>query len=318
MGGVPDLIRQYARAREDQADAIFDECLHIADQYEQAAEQLAGTDHINRARLRIDTRKWMAGSSDPRNTARSLTWKFQVTRKTRLQLLNASSLTRKLRIDTARAFVPLLEPARYKGAFGGRGSGKSHFFAERLIEDALRWPGVAGEGQRALCFREIQKSLKESAKFLIENKLHTFGLSERDGFRVFTDRIQTPGDGLIAFAGMQDHTADSIKSYEGFHKAWGAAIWIAQSVGQKLLVLDYYEAVGQPLDAHVNWLRATGYDGTQCVLPHDGGNSTWAGRMSDALEEAGFPSYVVKKSGHWGSTATYRSCAPTIRQYLVC
>ena len=39
-----------------------------------------------------------------------------------------------LRIQTPEVFEPLLEPSRYKGAWGGRGSGKSHFFAELLIE----------------------------------------------------------------------------------------------------------------------------------------------------------------------------------------
>ncbi|WP_248431325.1 phage terminase large subunit, partial [Escherichia coli] len=43
---------------------------------------------------------------------------------------------------------------------------------------------------------------------------------ERDGFKVFKEIIQTPGDGVIIFQGMQDHTADSIKSLEGFHRAW--------------------------------------------------------------------------------------------------
>jgi phage terminase large subunit len=47
-----------------------------------------------------------------------------------------------LQIKTARAFVPLLEPARYKGAHGGRGSGKSHFFAEMLVDDHYRLPGL--------------------------------------------------------------------------------------------------------------------------------------------------------------------------------
>lgn len=126
-----------------------------------------------------------------------------------------------LQIPTAEVFEPLLEPARYKGAWGGRGSGKSHFFAEDLIDHAVRWPSTAGEGLRCLCFREIQKSLKESAKYLIESKIRKFGLGEADGFKVYTDRIATPGDGVIAFTGMQDHTADSVKSYEGFHIAWG-------------------------------------------------------------------------------------------------
>ena len=60
------LSDQYARAREVQADALFDDCLSIADQYDQAKENLEGTDHIQRAKLRIDTRKWMAGKLRPK------------------------------------------------------------------------------------------------------------------------------------------------------------------------------------------------------------------------------------------------------------
>jgi hypothetical protein len=41
-----------------------------------------------------------------------------------------------MKIDTAKAFMPLLEPARDKGAWGGRGSGKSHFMVEALVEQA--------------------------------------------------------------------------------------------------------------------------------------------------------------------------------------
>jgi phage terminase large subunit len=69
-----------------------------------------------------------------------------------------------LRIDTAAVFEPLLAPARYKGAHGGRGSGKSHFFAGKLIEDALTEPGDCGEGLRAVCIREVQKDLAQSSK----------------------------------------------------------------------------------------------------------------------------------------------------------
>lgn len=62
-----EFAARYARAREVQADKLFAECLEIADQYDAAAEKLeGGTDHINRARLRIDTRKWMAGKLRPK------------------------------------------------------------------------------------------------------------------------------------------------------------------------------------------------------------------------------------------------------------
>lgn len=126
----------------------------------------------------------------------------------------------KLVIDTAEVFLPLLKPARYKGAHGGRGSGKSHVFAEMMIEDALAAPGEMGEGLRGVCIREVQKTLKESAKRLLETKLTAFGLGEKDGFKVFDAVIKTPGDGTIIFQGMQDHTAESIKSLEGFQRAW--------------------------------------------------------------------------------------------------
>jgi phage terminase large subunit len=126
----------------------------------------------------------------------------------------------KLVLDTAEAFLPLLEPARYKAAYGGRGSGKSHFFAELLIEDSLREPGNYGEGLRSVCIREVQKDLAQSSKLLIESKLSAFGLTEADGFKVFRDVIETPGDGLMIFKGMNDYTADSVKSLEGFRRAW--------------------------------------------------------------------------------------------------
>jgi phage terminase large subunit len=124
-------------------------------------------------------------------------------------------LTQSLQLPTARAFKPLLEPARYKAAHGGRGSGKSHFFADLLIEDSLYEKGL-----RSVCIREVQKSLKDSAKRLIEDKLGEHNLGEADGFKVFREVIQTPGDGVITFQGMQDHTAESIKSLEGFKRAW--------------------------------------------------------------------------------------------------
>lgn len=134
-----------------------------------------------------------------------------------------------LQIPTARVFRPLLEPARYKGAWGGRGSGKSHFFGGLLVEDHL-----AERGMLSVCIREVQKSLAKSSKQLIEGKLRAFGLGDADGFKVFREVIETPGDGMIAFQGMQDHTAESVKSLEGFKRAW---IEEAQSLSHRSLTL---------------------------------------------------------------------------------
>lgn len=334
-----------------------------------------------------------------------------------------------LQIPTAEVFEPLLEPSRYKGAWGGRGSGKSHFFAGMLIEDSL-----AEKGLLSLCVREVQKSLQQSAKRLIEAKLADFHLGEADGFKIFRDVIQTPGDGLITFQGMQDHTADSVKSFEGFKRAWveeaqalsstsltllrptirsdgsqlwfswnprrktdpvdimlrgpvipsgavvvranwsdnpwfpgvlsqertdclsadpdqydhiweggyasvlsgayyakalaearaenrighvakdpllpiyavwdiglrdACAIWICQFVGKEIRVIDYYEAVRQPLAVHLDWLRANGYGAATCILPHDGAKEDviTAIRYEDHIRAAGFKVETVPNQG---------------------
>ena len=89
-----------------------------------------------------------------------------------------------------------------------------------MVEDALAEPGNSGEGLRAVCIREVQKDLAQSSKALIESKLRQFGLTEADGFKVYRDVIATPRDGIIIFKGMNDYTADSIKSLENFKRAW--------------------------------------------------------------------------------------------------
>jgi phage terminase large subunit len=66
----------------------------------------------------------------------------------------------------------------------------------------------------------VQRSLEHSVKSLVEDKLLRYDLGEREGFRVLNTHIETPGDGLIIFNGMQNHTAESIKSLEGFDRAW--------------------------------------------------------------------------------------------------
>ena len=135
-----------------------------------------------------------------------------------------------LPIETAKVFEPLIEPSRYKGAWGGRGSGKSHFFAENMIENSLYERGLL-----SVCIREVQKSLKDSAYRLLTSKLQSLRLGEADGFKVFQDRIQTPGDGCIVFQGMQDHTAESIKSLEGFKRAWVEEAQTLSKTSLKLL-----------------------------------------------------------------------------------
>jgi phage terminase large subunit len=108
-----------------------------------------------------------------------------------------------LKILTAKVFEPLLVPARYKAAHGGRGSGKSHFFGELLVETCQ-----AERGTLAVCIREAQRTLAQSSKRLIESKIAALGLGSQ--FKVFSDKVETPGDGLIIFRGMQSYTFKAV------------------------------------------------------------------------------------------------------------
>ena len=118
-----------------------------------------------------------------------------------------------LSIEVAEVFRPLLSPARYKGAHGGRGSGKSHFFAGTAVALCIQSPG-----SRIVCAREVQRSLRDSVKLLVEDKIREYKVENQ--FKIMYDHIRTPGKGMIVFQGMQDHTAESIKSLEGFDVAY--------------------------------------------------------------------------------------------------
>jgi phage terminase large subunit len=128
-----------------------------------------------------------------------------------------------LDIKTPRWSLPLLKPARYKGAWGGRGSGKSHFFAEMLLEEHIINPN-----QASVCVREVQKSLNQSVKRLLEMKIDELNVGSY--FEVLDSQIKNrSGEGIIIFQGMQNHTNDSIKSLEGYDRAW---VEEAQSLSQ--------------------------------------------------------------------------------------
>ena len=133
-----------------------------------------------------------------------------------------------LQLKTPEWALPLLEASRYKGAWGGRGSGKSHMFAEMMLEEH-----IMNQAQSSVCVREIQKSLNQSVKRLLEMKIQEMNAGAY--FEVQDAVIKSKkADGRIIFQGMQNHTADSIKSLEGYDSAW---VEEAQSLSQTSLDL---------------------------------------------------------------------------------
>jgi len=77
------------------------------------------------------------------------------------------------------------------------------------------------------------------------------------------------------------------------------AIWIVQRVGLEIRCIDYYEAVGQPLSAHLEWLRSNDYGSAICVLPHDGDrhDAVMAIRYEDHVKAGGFQVKTVPNQG---------------------
>lgn len=101
---------------------------------------------------------------------------------------------------------------------------------------------------------------------------------------------------------------DPIMSYRAFcdiggtgQRADAFTIWVAQFIGKELRVLRYYEAVGQPASAHMDWLREHGYLGnnTTIWLPHDGDTQDKVFDVSyrKAFEGAGYSVEVVPNQG---------------------
>lgn len=140
-----------------------------------------------------------------------------------------------LRIKVPEAFMPLEGPHRYIGAHGGRGSGKSHYFGERWLRESIAEP------LDFVCLRETLKSLEFSVRKLLVSKISHYNAGAY--FEVQDRRILSKNGGVTIFEGMQNHTADSIKSLEGFDRAWFAE---AQAASDKSLTLLRPTIRGKP------------------------------------------------------------------------
>lgn len=119
----------------------------------------------------------------------------------------------------------LFKPHRYKVMHGGRGSAKSWTVARVLLILAASKP------LRVCCFREVQESIRESVHRLLSDQIQQLGLGAH--YEVTQNEIRCPSTGsLFVFAGLAQHTVESIKSFEGMDVAW---IEEAQSVSKRSL-----------------------------------------------------------------------------------
>ncbi len=104
------------------------------------------------------------------------------------------------------------EQWRYISVRGGRGSGKTVNFARAILMKALKRP------LRVLCTREVQDSIKESVYATFASEIKKMGLDR--SFRVMADEIRPATGGAFIFKGLNDYTADNVKSLAEIDIAW--------------------------------------------------------------------------------------------------
>ena len=115
-------------------------------------------------------------------------------------------------IEVFPVFREYLQSARFKVAYGGRGSGKTRFFVTMLVTNCLYY------GWRIVCLREIQKSIEDSVMQEIIEEIERRDLGEH--FNILRTEIQckTSG-GVFKFEGLM-RNQQKLKGYSNFDCAW--------------------------------------------------------------------------------------------------
>lgn len=118
-------------------------------------------------------------------------------------------------MDVPKAFEPFLSlPVTHNIFEGGRGGAKTRTIASIIVEVMKQAP------LNIICGREVQKSLKESSFLVIKNEIYRKGYGKYFDIKESAGIIESVSGGRAVFIGLQQHTVDSIKSYENYHWAW--------------------------------------------------------------------------------------------------
>lgn len=130
----------------------------------------------------------------------------------------------KLSIQIPEKLGFLFESYQYKILKGGRGSGKSWGIADATLVQGMQRPLRIG------CYREVQKSIRDSVHKLLADKIMAHNLG--DFYEIQSTTIKGRNGTEYIFGGLQDHTVQSVKSAEGIDIAW---IEEGQAVSKKSL-----------------------------------------------------------------------------------
>jgi len=103
---------------------------------------------------------------------------------------------------------------RHRIIWGGRGKGASWSLARILLVKGMK------ESRFIVCVREIQKTLADSVKKLLEDTIDLFNL--RFFYKIHVNDIRGKNGTKFIFNGLREYNADNIKSLEGADDCWVA------------------------------------------------------------------------------------------------
>lgn len=120
-------------------------------------------------------------------------------------------------IEVFPAYKDYLQPARFKVAYGGRGSGKTRTFCTILTTNVLYY------GWRVVCFREIMESIKDSVYQEFVAEIERRGLQSY--FDITNTEIRCPSSGgVVRFSGIRANAqrlnTQKLKGFSDFDAAW--------------------------------------------------------------------------------------------------
>lgn len=168
----------------------------------------------------------------------------------------------RIEVKFPEKLTPIFEPKRFKVMHGGRGGGKSHTVAQVLLLEAMK------RRMRILCVREVQKSLAESSMQVLKDYIIRLGLSVY--FEVLKSEIRCRLTGsTFSFSGLKDHTADSIKSFEGADRVWVEEAHSVTAHSWNILIPTILRTEGAEIWATFNPDQEEDYVYDRFVTHHD-------------------------------------------------
>lgn len=179
----------------------------------------------------------------------------------------------------------LFRPARFKVLYGGRDGAKSWSIARALLLEGASEPLQIG------CFREVQKSIKDSVHQLLSNQIQELGLGKF--YDVLSTEIRGKNGTTFGFAGLSAQTRESIKSWEGLDRAW---VEEAQSVSKRSWDIleptirkpksEIWASFNPELDTDETYQRFVVHPSSEVVAVNINWNDNpWRSKVLDAARE---------------------------------